>query len=67
MKTKEVMKMKSEIFTIGNGRICVKGYKHKIVVMTSNNGGNHWNVIETIKGYGSHKKCSDIFNSMLTK
>ena len=50
-----------ELYVIDNGRICVIGYKHKIVVKMSTDKGNNWHEIFVTKKYGSRKKVREIF------
>lgn len=52
------------INAIGNGTITVKGYSNKIEICKSTNSGRNWVVVETIKCYGSMKKCNSIFNAL---
>lgn len=48
-----------EINVKGNGKICVKGYKHKIIIEAFNNG--HWKEIFSLKCYGSKKRVDELF------
>lgn len=50
-----------ELYGIGNGKICVIGYKHKIVVKRSMSKGDNWNEIAVFKEYGSRKRVREIF------
>ena len=49
------------LYGIGDGRICVKGYKHKIVVEMSTDKGDNWYEIFVTKKYGSRKRVKEYF------
>ena len=61
IKLKRTIEKMKELYGIGNGTICVKGYKHKIVVKISKNNGDNWYEIAVFKEYGSRKRVREIF------
>ena len=53
-----------ELYTIGNDTLCVKGYKHKIVVEISKSNDDNWKELTVLKKYGSRKRVREIFEEI---